>query len=86
MLQCGIALLWAAMLQVAGASLTGYLLPGVRPRVFSQTFSLPDQLGRAFGPGSFSSRRKPRTNCDKFRNSRKSLPFLWAYLLTPTVE
>jgi hypothetical protein len=37
MLQCGIALLWAAMLQVAGASLTGHLLPGVRPRGF-----LPD--------------------------------------------
>ena len=30
------------------------------PGHLSQTFSLPDRLGRAFGPGSFLCRRRPR--------------------------
>ena len=52
--QCGIAV---ALGSYAGGgrcfSVTDHLVPGPRPGALSQTFSLPDRLSRAFGPGSF---------------------------------
>ena len=87
MLQCGIALLWAVMLQVAGASLTDHLLPGVKPRVFSQMFSLPDRLAGPSGPAFFWRRSLMPEKIHPILELGRSRFRSWGLAsLTPTVE
>src|SRR4051794_3961857 len=91
MLHCSTTVALGGRAARGGASAASLL--GPRPRaedprelhgsLLSQTFSLPDQLGRAFGPGSFLSSPhtgafRPRTAagemlCRHPRQRRKSL-------------